>query len=240
LEVRVRQALAVVLGAVGLVDLELNGLVEILAVKLHFARVRVADKVVEAVENVLLILHVVGVQLLEHPEGIDIIESNAGHEHPSCVLIWLRNNLCRKWRSTISVAVPKPDWEGLERKLRTGMSLERAAEAMGIELRDAQEFVSKRLEDNKLDGVFLHLAAQDAIKVGLKTLKQIAKAGVRSGLNTRDADLEAAKALVKFGLDAKKTPGAQLMRDGKGGARVSVQLDLWDTAGNWELADQSK
>lgn len=122
------------------------------------------------------------------------------------------------------------------------MPLDQAATLVGIPVEEASEYARKRLEGGELDAVSLHLSAHDALQTGLEVLKKIAKGeGQRLPANAKRSDLEAAQTLVKFALEAKKilrSGGVGPQQPGQRGVRV--QLDLWDTKGNWELSDQSK
>lgn len=133
------------------------------------------------------------------------------------------------------------------------MPLDQAATLVGIPIEEASEYARKRLESGELDAVSLHLSAHDAMMTGLDVLKRIARESPRERIEeigrkhegkkvvVSHTDLEAAQTLVKFALEAKKilrtSVGKPEQRSGRG---MSVQLDLWDNLGNWELADQTK
>lgn len=129
----------------------------------------------------------------------------------------------------------------LERKIAAGWTLEEAATAAGVDIAEARTWAQGRLDGGKLDGVALHLSAHDAITTGLEILKKIAKAGPRFGDPTstvHSTDLDAAKVLLRYGLDARKL-AAGSTKDPKAGSGGG-QLDLFDVRGPWDVEDPQK
>lgn len=137
--------------------------------------------------------------------------------------------------------------EGLERKLAQQKSLEQAAEEMGVPLNHAEEVLQGvRLSRAKTSDDHLELFAAEALKTALHTLKKAMKEGNREvsvghgeGSFTKEAviDVDAAKALLRAGLDAQKILDRRRARaksaDGKGGDRLPGERDLFDGNGPW-------
>jgi hypothetical protein len=145
---------------------------------------------------------------------------------------------------------PKRDYQALDRKLGKGMPLEEAAISVGIPLEEAQEYAGKRLRNVDARGYQLVAVASEALRAAMAKLTQVAEEGPRyaeteyndEGKPIRSrtphhTDVDAAKALAKIATDTLKlAAGVQIAeRAAAGGAKVSVQLDLWDSPGNWTL-----
>lgn len=128
-------------------------------------------------------------------------------------------------------------------KLRRGKSVEDAALEAGIPLEEAHTYLAKTRENVPFDDDSLRLAAAEAMSHGLGKLIEIATAPPRvtkethfedgamiGQAQTESTDLDAAKTLVRFALDARKMIGA------KKGAPIDEALkDLFDS--NWSLRD---
>lgn len=79
----------------------------------------------------------------------------------------------------------------------------------------------------------LRLVGQGAIKTAMAKLTQLAKAEARVGKDFESTDLEAAKALVRFGLEAVK---AAKLKPGSGDDGEVAPKDLFDQqSGPWQL-----
>ncbi len=142
------------------------------------------------------------------------------------------------------------------------MQLDDAAIACGIPLEEAQLRAQKRLQNGDATNYQMRVAGQAAIAKAVETLTKIADEPPRERLeklsraldeatereNGRthmserikvslyNTDLDAAKALAKIGVDLVKLSGVGPDRSKEGsGAKLSVQLDLWDNPGNWNL-----
>lgn len=102
---------------------------------------------------------------------------------------------------------------------------------VGIPLEEVFSYVSDKLALGDTLDFELRLAGQGAIKKALTTLRKIAGEGAREGKDFESSDLEAAKALAKFGIDALKIARMAKARDPKG----SDQNDLFDVADPWKL-----
>lgn len=101
----------------------------------------------------------------------------------------------------------------------------------------------------RVDAVFdddtLRSAAAEAMHHGLEKLIELSKAEPRVSSTTEtcemgqsrstieSTDLDAAKTLVKFALDARKLLGMK-----KADSKVGGLVDLFDGNGNWDLKDQ--
>jgi hypothetical protein len=145
---------------------------------------------------------------------------------------------------------PKRDWQALDRKLSAGLSLEEAAHLSGIPLEEAQRYVDKRLQNGDLETMQMRVVGRQALAKAVQHLTRIADDGPRyseteysaEGKPVRSrtpisSDVEAARMLAKLATDMMKLSGASSEKTampGKG-AKLSVQLDLWDNPGNWRL-----
>lgn len=141
------------------------------------------------------------------------------------------------------------DWQRLESKLSLGIDLHQACLQLDIPFDDAKEYVERQLEDRCLDDWCLHKSAHAALQTGLEQLQRIAQAGpmetefedsediqdklsgdvtkIKKTKKVAATDLEAAKALVRFGLDARKLVGSMAR---KTAGNEAITKDLWDLA----------
>lgn len=144
-----------------------------------------------------------------------------------------------------------PEWQSLARKLRRGKTLEQAAEESGIELDKAKEWLEEQRKLACYDDDSLRLVAGEALRHGIDRLVKASREpervgstftvdeeGGKSGINYALTDVDAAKALVKFALDARK------MLVGKAVAKkIMDQPDLFDgvaasgSVGHWVFRD---
>ncbi len=131
----------------------------------------------------------------------------------------------------ISVRVPKRNWQLLDRKIARGISLDEAAVQSGIPMEEVLARVSKNMAEVDSLNFQLRLVGQDALKNALTKLTALAGGLAREGKDFESTDLEAAKALAKFGIDAlklSKSGGARRDDDG--------ERDLFDAAADpWKL-----
>lgn len=127
------------------------------------------------------------------------------------------------------------DWQGLEKKLAAGKTLQTAAIECGIDLAFAEEYAKGRLKQSILDDVGLIESASVALQVGLQKLIDIANAPpmlknvtesegskedgdfVSTSKTFEATDLDAAKALVKYAVDVRKLVGTKSGVGGKTG-----------------------
>ncbi len=114
------------------------------------------------------------------------------------------------------------------------MSVEEAAKQTGIPIEEIFQYVTERAASVDTLNFQLRLVGQGAIKSALTKLHDLAAGDAREGKDFESTDLEAAKALAKFGIDAIK-----LAKTG-GGDRDSeseVKRDLFDIAAQdpWRL-----
>lgn len=148
-------------------------------------------------------------------------------------------------RFSISVDAPPRDWQGLQRKISLGASLQDAAEVSGIPLDEAIAYATKKLENRELVSFELKLIAEQSLAVALKTLVEIAQGGQRTSSESigpgmmshqNSDDLEAAKTLAKVAIDALKLGfGPRKEINVKAGKGSLIQMDLWDSPGPWQL-----
>lgn len=151
---------------------------------------------------------------------------------------------------------PDFDWQSLERKLAAGMSLERAAELVGVDIEAARKWARETLDQQDAGDITMARTAGVMLERGFSKLSQIASEGRRlaavehfddEGNHTKterysDADLDAAKALVTAAIAVRKLLGpARAAKTGRG-ASATIQLDLWDNRkpdmkGPWKLED---
>lgn len=143
-----------------------------------------------------------------------------------------------------------PDWQSLERKLAAGMPLERAAEAVGVDIEEARRWARLELDQIDAEDVTLMKTANSMLQTGFRVLERIALAGQRESTveemdengktkqitKFSDADLDAAKELMRAALMVRKMLGpARGAKTGPGGRIASVQLDIFDGKGPWDL-----
>lgn len=136
------------------------------------------------------------------------------------------------------------DYPGLERKLARGKTLEQASLETGIPLEEAKAYIEKRRESAKeTEDDALLLFSNEALQTALKTLKRAANdqermssEGFGEGRYTSYAttDVEAAKALLKAGLDARR-----MLEKKKSSAKLGPMaqgiVDLFDATSPWSF-----
>lgn len=136
-------------------------------------------------------------------------------------------------------------WQSLQRKLRKGKSLARAAEEVGVPLAEAEALLEARRGAVAGDDDALAILGWEALHHGTKTLIALTRLGegrassssssLGPGMNDTTKidypDLPAAQTLVRMGLEIKK------MLRGKGKtAGEEGQKDLFDggsATGDW-------
>lgn len=110
--------------------------------------------------------------------------------------------------------------------------MEEAAAQAGIPITEVFDYVNSRMAQVDTLNFELRLAGQGAIKEALKKLMELTQGSAREGQHFESTDLEAAKALAKFGIDALKFARQSLaprVNDG------DVEKDLFDIADPWTL-----
>lgn len=144
----------------------------------------------------------------------------------------------------ISVSGKNRNWECLNRKISQGISLEDAAIECGIPLNEAVAYISDRMTAVDTLNFELRLIGQNAIKNALTKLTELSqgKQRISSISNAGDNrgrkiqaltsdDLDAAKALAKFGLDALKFSRSTMPSQDN-----SQEKDIFDsTRDPWKL-----
>jgi hypothetical protein len=147
----------------------------------------------------------------------------------------------------ISLSDAEKKVQRLNRKISRGIPLDEAAVQLGIPIEEVFSHVSAKLSEIDTLNFELRLAGQGAIKKALRKLSKLASGDQRvSGTlflgadgksresqNLVSDDLEAAKALAKFGIDALK-----LARSGKIARDTgdAADEDLFDRSTNpWDL-----
>ena len=142
----------------------------------------------------------------------------------------------------------KREWQLLLAKIDRGVSLEDALEQTGIPLEEFEAHLQERMKSNAVDDALLHVTAGYAMGLGVKILTEIAQAGPRyaemerEGNSTRtttpiSTDLDAAKALVAFGLKARSLTAPPKVAKAAGNDPAQRgPIDLWDAAslGPWK------
>ncbi len=111
------------------------------------------------------------------------------------------------------------------------MPLENAAVQVGIPIEEVFQYVTDRAGKIDTLNFELRLAGQGALKNALTKLTELATGDVREGLNFESTDLEAAKALAKFGIDALKLAKTGQVAKDEG----KEEKDLFDAANPWSL-----
>lgn len=128
----------------------------------------------------------------------------------------------------------KEAWQAFEAKLSRGLDIETAAIESGVDLTEAEERAKRLLAKPSLAPIGLDTTGRDAIMDGLKLLRVIA-----GSAENDEIALEAAKALLRFGVDAAKIAVA-----GRGTVKAGsspTTPDLFDITGerietgNWSL-----
>ncbi len=95
----------------------------------------------------------------------------------------------------------------------------------------------------------MRAVAQNALTIAIEKLTEIVGEGPRHSsteysdegkptktITPQNVDLDAAKALASLAVQALKLAGTGKGAESGKGAKLSVQLDLWDNPGNWQLA----
>lgn len=133
------------------------------------------------------------------------------------------------------------DWASLDRKIASGKTLEQAALEAGVTIQEAQSYLAERRVNAPFDDDSLRLVAAEALHHGVAKLIAAAQAGPRTASEKvetgatayESSDIDAAKALVRFALDAKK------LIKGTSVTAKKEQKDLFDIAdkGPWKLKD---
>lgn len=136
----------------------------------------------------------------------------------------------------------KPEWQSLESKLSAGKSLERACEETGVDIEAAKVWLESQRSHRDFDDDTLRIAAAEALHHGISKLTKASSEDRRissenlgaTQTSWADTDLEAAKVLLKFALDARKLLAVkrgvkERMPDG--------QPDLFDTADPWTFKE---
>lgn len=133
------------------------------------------------------------------------------------------------------------------------MAFADACEAMGIPLEEAQSWAEKRLLNGDATSYQMRAVGQRALAKAVACLERLVDEGPRYSETTYDektgkpsssrtpisTDLDAAKTLAKLASDSLKASGIAAPPPAGKGARLSVQLDLWDNPGNWSLKKPS-
>jgi hypothetical protein len=147
---------------------------------------------------------------------------------------------------SISVDGPKREWQSLQKKISRGTPLEEAAAECGIPLEEVFQYITDRSAKVDTMNFELRMFAQGAVKNAMAKLSKLAEGEqrVRSQTDFDDEgkpvhsktmgpdDLEAAKTLARFALDALK-----LARVG-GAPRSDSPEDLFDKSADdnpWAL-----
>jgi uncharacterized protein (DUF1800 family) len=141
----------------------------------------------------------------------------------------------------------KRDFSALEAKLARGKPLCLAAEEAGIPVEEAKEWLDKRrLPDDQASGDQLALFADEAMAVALAALKDAIAEKNRAVMSTeRDGpsvftskeavlDLDAAKALLRAAMDARRMLERRKTPQRKAQAVSEAVQDLFDL-GPWKV-----
>lgn len=133
---------------------------------------------------------------------------------------------------------PVRDWKSFDRKISRGMPLRQAIIAAGIPEAEALEHLSKTNPKPATISFELKLLAERVLKVGMNKLVEIAQAGPRYSdemTTVVNSDLVAAQTLAKLGIEVLKMSVSQNPEAATRAKVATVQLDLWDSNGAWEL-----
>jgi hypothetical protein len=118
-----------------------------------------------------------------------------------------------------------------------------------IPLAEARAWVKQRAEHAPDDALGLHLLSAEALRIGMTTLKRLAKPPRREEsvdlfgktvvlIRESPDAIEAAKALTKLGIDARKlahmTPTAVRGEATRRGVSVGVTVDVYEDKGPWK------
>lgn len=132
--------------------------------------------------------------------------------------------------SAISLSGKNKDFQALEKKLSKGIPLDEAAAQSGLTLDECYDYIKGRSEHLDTLNYELRKAGQKAIEKALDKLTKLSAGEARyamMGETCHSVDLEAAKTLAKFGLEALK-----LSKSAKtAGTTDQGQPDLFDASG---------
>jgi len=149
------------------------------------------------------------------------------------------------------------DFPSLERKLARGAPLEVACEQTGIPLPEAETYLElRRSRGDTGTEDQLSLFSDEALRVAIRTLKRAIKEKNRGVINEeseyRDGakvsvrvkeqvlDVDAAKALLKAGIEVRRMLERRKAPERKGKAVGDTAKDLFDVMGPWRLKDPDK
>jgi len=142
-------------------------------------------------------------------------------------------------RSTIeSLPEPNRDYEGLTRKIRAGVPIREAAKACGIPEDELLQYISNNIQKPAEISYELKRLAEATLIKGIRKLKEIADDGPRMEdemTKYNNADLVAAQTLAKIGMDILKLSVGSNPESRQKAASATIQLDLWDQPGAWDL-----
>lgn len=137
----------------------------------------------------------------------------------------------------------------VERKLSDGVSFSLACEQVGWDEVEARKYFSDQSKTLHEDAYSVSKFAFQALKSGLETLEKISKDGPRCAGEKEtlyNTDLDAAKSLVRFGVDILKMNKIQKgsVKRTQGRDENGNEFDLFDFAnardaalGPWRLRD---
>jgi hypothetical protein len=113
-----------------------------------------------------------------------------------------------------------------------------AAKACGIPEDELLQYVSENLQKPAEISYELKRLAEATLIKGIKKLKEIADDGPRMEdemTKYNNADLVAAQTLAKIGMDILKLSVSHNPEGKAKSVGATIQLDLWDQPGAWEL-----
>ncbi len=118
-----------------------------------------------------------------------------------------------------------------------GIPLKEAAVQCGIPEPELVEYLAKALSKPAEISLELRAMAQRAMENGIKKLEELAKEErINSEVSSyANHDLVAAQTLAKLGFEILKLSVAQNPESRGKTASASIQLDLWDSPGAWDL-----
>lgn len=130
------------------------------------------------------------------------------------------------------------NWQSLEHKISNGFTLSQACEHLGIDEQEAIAYLSEKSKLEKYDSDILRLCGFRAIQTALEALEQIVKDGPRIAMKDSETyyntDLQAAKELLKFGMDVRKLAHSKdVLKSATKGEGSGP--DLFDMQGPWDF-----
>lgn len=131
------------------------------------------------------------------------------------------------------------DWDGFDRCLSRGFTVEEAAKMAVIPLTEAIEHSRGIVPEDQLTALEMKRTGSKAIRDSVRFLRKVMKKGPRvayfdGGETPHNVDVDAAKTLLRFGLDAVKLSQFS-EKKGQGRGPDALEMDEETLYGPWVL-----